>query len=1130
MIKYIILIICITILIYLLFKYKREGFDTLQTNITILDISQNLLIDNCYNFIDGSLNVIHSNRYYPKDLFDINDIVDDIVTDDISYNISKVNLRNASEQMDNSRIQINEVVNHLNTKIDFFDNDMRNTINNRIRTTNLDYEWSPSTTTTNIINKYNSFKEQYDNLISLRDNTIINPPFNRNDNTYYVNKTISENEWSLSFNTLKGIRENLSRNGYNISSIEDTNTDNDILLLNSLLAINADTNLSIDSSFNTKYNLALNPPGPNIQKITFNMNTLNLPDISNSITNQHVYINSILLRSYNNDFKTHIDNLNNYVTIFVRNLELINGYNDLDMLTKITDINFNCEAYYNSNELLNTFNLNTFKITYDNGSINPSTVVNSYKDISLNNVIEYSLNTSYNSVVNPELYRDMANKLYNMRLSNIDDYNTLYRTILADYITNETYIKTIHGYIDAINTDIMNSNSLISSINYVMSLSCNNRLLHTNPISKYLSKSSTDIINGYINNSAIRNLSYYGTYSQTNTNINCDSEIENQPILDLSNNNNINLLVTYLNNINIAIYFYNKYRKYINIKTEYEKYIIIKPRLDSMLKVVYAYNAFMTNDSYGNVYRELISSYSKIVETKQYYDIYYRPCIIKRYATNIYNSSINDYNTKYTTLVNATKLYNIKSVFDYIYSNFEIGLYSVIKDYYDEYVILDTKYINDTNNYQVKLNEYNVSLNKIKTQNNVLHNRISNTVQGIVNDTNGHNRMIIEQTIENKTNEMINNLNSYTLSVNQSKKNAVEYMENSNRLLEKQQIAFGGGNGPDAQLNDYLNGMNSPFVSSDVIRSGVINRYKDTECGENEFIYCLGGKIDCVDIYGDVIQDSSMEDMSSLFPNYKRGKTYGKCGSHINKINISEYSNNLNENLTQQGNIGYFYDLTKCTPDKPWRVGGEGTPIEFNNCYANQDRASGMFSILRNMNPSDFTNKVLVYIEGDYILQDYAVRFPETITILNNTTAKWFGNQKMYQGIIKSMNRNNLFDIYVPDENGTLLIDVEPQHLRLPNISLKNPNNLDNLPKGSYPRPICRYGKFSDKCSKGDDPPIDFKSKNVASNELELNKYLITPKYDDSKYITGSNTLSDLYTSGTNIANTNNVLGFSLFE
>ncbi len=44
MIKYILLIICIVLLFYILFKYCREGFYS--KNISILDISKNLLIDN----------------------------------------------------------------------------------------------------------------------------------------------------------------------------------------------------------------------------------------------------------------------------------------------------------------------------------------------------------------------------------------------------------------------------------------------------------------------------------------------------------------------------------------------------------------------------------------------------------------------------------------------------------------------------------------------------------------------------------------------------------------------------------------------------------------------------------------------------------------------------------------------------------------------------------------------------------------------------------------------------------------------------------------------------------------------------------------------------------------------------
>jgi hypothetical protein len=1116
MIKYIILIICIILLIYVIFRYRKEGFEPLNNIVTISDISRNLLYDNSYNFIDTSLNVIHSQIYYPKKLLDVNNIVDNIIVDDISYNLSISGMNEIIDIMNTMKAKEQQDLLNLNINIDNFDNGLRKNINTLIKTTILTYEWLPTPST----DKYTSFKKSYDELISLRNSKLTNPSYNLNTTAYGTNENSTKSSLDRVFSELRVIRQNIYNNNYTSINIDDVSTTNDKDLLNILTNMNVDTRTSVDTSFNGLYNSAFNPPGPLIQKIAYDVNTLNLPDISNSITNQYSYIVNTMTQLYNATLSRHINNLNSYVNNYATNLSTINGYNDLNFTTKITNIYNNVDSYYNSNELRSLLNLTTFKITNDNGQV--QYVINDYRDVSLNNIITASLNTAQTNAKNQTRFSTMSNRLYNLSLNNDTNYNTLYDKIKNDY-TN-VYLTQIYKYIDDVNNDIQNSNSLIDSINTVLKLSCVNKSLNTNPLSKYISKSSKDI-SSYLDNSSIMNLSYYGTYSTTNTNIYCDVETTNQPLITTTDN--LTRLKNYLTDIKDAIDFYNKYTKYLSIVEEQKKYISIKPRLDSMKTVVDAYYEYNSPSSYGITYGTLITLYNNIINTRQFFDNNYKPCIIKRYANDIYNSKLNEYTIAYNNYINARDLNNIKKFFDYFYTNFEIGTYLVIKNYYDLYVKSQQDFINITESYKDKISIYNDRQKKLKESNTKLHSHINNTIHEIMNDTQTYNTNVINQTIENKTNEMINNLNNYTKTMNESKKNAFDYITNTNNLLEKQQIQFDGGNGPDVQLNEYLESANKPFVSSDSLRKGVIDRYKDTSCGDNEFIYCLGGQIDCVDIYGDTIPNT-LEDMSESYKDYKYGKTYGKCGSYINKINLSEYSNKLSESLLQTGNVGYYYDLVKCTPDKPWRVGGEGTPITFNDCYADQDRASGMYSIIRNMNQSDFINKSLVYIESDYILQEYAIKFPTAVTFLNSTKAKWVGNQRMYQGVIKSMNKNNLFDIYVPDESGTLLTDIPPQHLRLPNMNVKNTPQLDNLPKGSHPRPICRYGKFTDKCSKGNEPPIDFKSKDT--QDLELNKYLLTPKSSDSKYITGANTMDDLYTSGTTISNSNNTLGFSMFN
>jgi hypothetical protein len=1131
MIKYIILIICILILLYIVFRFKREGFDPLNSNISILDISKNLLVDNSYTFIDLSLNVLHSDIYYPKDLIDINNIVDSIVVDDISYNTAKVNLKNALDNMNNSNM--NQLLNldKVNTNIDLFDNEPRNDINLQIKNTNLTYVWEPTSNTANPPEKYENFKRKYMDLINLRNINLVNPSYSYSSDTYNANEASAKKNMETSLADLKTSRINLYNNGYVSIKLTDNMTDTDKIVLNSLLSINS--NISNYSSylntFTSKYNTALNPLAPNARNITFSFDTLNIPDISNSLYIQKSYYDGLLLNNYNNVFKPYLNNINSYVSQYMTSSQMINVYNDTDMDYKITTIKSNVDNYYTSTELLNKFNLNVFKLLNAQNSIDPSTNIITYTDVNLNSKIEYSLLKAKQYSQDSNKFSFMANRLHNINLSNNGAYESLYKLITDNYITNKTYLSTIISYINKVNRDITDENSLIESINDVLRQTCPTKLLKTNPYSTYISTSSTDI-NSYLNNTYINNLTYYGSYSRTNTNITCN-ESSLQPTINTTTNitNSIRTLLNYISDVNSAIEFYNKALIYNNITTEYNKYLLVKPRLDSMMNVTNAYYAYTTKNSLNYIYSILITKYSDINIAITELKNVFIPCAIKKYATDVYSSRINDYNVKMELYTIAYQKKQIKAFFDYLYLKFETTYYSTINNYYNLYNQYHNQYLNDIKTYDLRYSEYKSALSYLKSQGNNLHKRISNSIQGIYSDTQKYNQKILDKMIEDKNNELTENINNYTRSMNLEKQNAFDYITKTNDLLQKQQDQFNGGNGTDTQLNNYLESINNPFISSDTLRKGTIDRYKDPECGNNEFIYCMGGKIECVDIYGDTIPDT-LQDVSTEYTGYTKGKTYGKCGSFIKKINISEYADNMTENLTQPGNIGYFYDLTKCTPNKPWRVGGEGTPISFDTCYENSDRASTAYSAIRKFNSTDFLNKSIVYIESDYILQDYAVRFPDTISVLNNTTAKWFGNQRMYQGVIKTMNKNNLFDIYVPDETGILLVDIEPQKLRLPNISVKSSPKLDNLPKGSHPRPICRYGKFSDKCSKGDDPPIDFKSPEVASKDLELNKYLITPKYQDSKYISGSNTLDDLYSMGTTVANSNNVLGFSVFN
>ena len=362
-------------------------------------------------------------------------------------------------------------------------------------------------------------------------------------------------------------------------------------------------------------------------------------------------------------------------------------------------------------------------------------------------------------------------------------------------------------------------------------------------------------------------------------------------------------------------------------------------------------------------------------------------------------------------------------------------------------------------------------------------------------------------------------------SLNKTVEETNNYLIEANNIAVKKQKVFNNNTGVDLDLNEYLSSIEDPFISSDNARKGITDRYVDPGCGADEFLYCLGGTIDCVDIYGDPIKDT-LQDMSSQYNDYDKGKTYGKCGSYVSKESLSDYSRELTDSLIQNGNMGYYYDIVKCTPEKPWRVGGEGTPIDFNDCAENADKASSIYNLKRGINPSDFVNGGNVYIESEYIVNDYAIRFPDALQYLNISTSKFIGNQRMYKGVIKSLNTKNLFDVYVPDSSGVLLIDIEPMYLKLPttNANLKKP--ISDKPPGYAPRPVCKGGKFTGRCTKGNYKPIEEVTSNPEPDELD--KYLIKPTYKDTTALKEYNANNDFFSS-TTIATGNNVLGFSAY-
>ena len=163
----------ILIAIYILYIRKNyEGFDIfdpLNDIIQISDISQNLydnsydfidqslniLYDNSYDFIDQSINILYdiSHNYYPTDLLNINDTVDNIVIDKQKYKKSQ---KDYNKYYHIYQLSINDLTNKTdayNSNINrFYDNSDNSILGNK----------------RDIINKLNKIIN-YDNNHNLED-------------------------------------------------------------------------------------------------------------------------------------------------------------------------------------------------------------------------------------------------------------------------------------------------------------------------------------------------------------------------------------------------------------------------------------------------------------------------------------------------------------------------------------------------------------------------------------------------------------------------------------------------------------------------------------------------------------------------------------------------------------------------------------------------------------------------------------------------------------------------------------------------------------------------------------------------------------------------------------------------
>jgi hypothetical protein len=263
------------------------------------------------------------------------------------------------------------------------------------------------------------------------------------------------------------------------------------------------------------------------------------------------------------------------------------------------------------------------------------------------------------------------------------------------------------------------------------------------------------------------------------------------------------------------------------------------------------------------------------------------------------------------------------------------------------------------------------------------------------------------------------------------------------------------------------------------ISSGYIpntHKYSEPECDNDEFLYCTGDKIVCEDIFGNPINDMMIEKSNSNI------KTYSGCGSGLNPKTYKQFLEDMSNVLMLEGKG--VYDISNCPYEKPWRVDISSGDISFNyrndlsdvyikddyyKCYKNPSS-----SVVSNLDrDTNLYIDSIVYVDGDYLYDTY--KDQELFKVIRAQTRLWVNNKVCYKGVIKDITENNTFNVYIPDYEGQVFNDIKRKYLYTINLEYSESLNktLTDLNVGSFPRPVCKNGNFTNKCSKSYDiqPP-----------------------------------------------------------
>ena len=278
--------------------------------------------------------------------------------------------------------------------------------------------------------------------------------------------------------------------------------------------------------------------------------------------------------------------------------------------------------------------------------------------------------------------------------------------------------------------------------------------------------------------------------------------------------------------------------------------------------------------------------------------------------------------------------------------------------------------------------------------------------------------------------------------------------------------------------------MEQNILTSNKVTPGIttIDRYKDKNCPNKEsYIYCIDGKIECQDIFGSTFN----QNLTTLTNTpYEFGNTFDNtCGSYINKTNLQDYSKNIDSIGS-----GVYFDLSNCTREKPWRVGGtitkdeKKTIITSFECVPSQLDADKKWSDITHTKLNE--NATYKVNDNIFVLASYLNSSELSSQGVTAMLAVIDNNKPNTQSVYRTINGNKYYQatIYaVTGETFSISLSNLPQSQENPLIITNIPKNalikdsLYNSKTNSYYndlnskselRPVCKSGRFTSCLSK----------------------------------------------------------------